>query len=276
MRNLKTTLVAAVFAVVFSIAVTASAQDQPGYATVIRVQGIASYSLGDGRIHPLVAGKTLPAGATVYTGENGLVDVVLGKSITGPQSDKVPTRISPAQDSAVRGYMNYAPATQHNVIRLTPGTTLTLDKLTTGDTGADTVGDTELNLQKGRIFASVKKMSPSTQYLVKIPNGVAGIRGTQCSIGADGVIAVFESTSSGVVVSMTSLINGQLSSQTFLVAPGQMFDPNGNGVATIPPAIVTVLSGVFDQVLSGTYVIAAVAVAQNPNGTVVSAEAGIP
>jgi hypothetical protein len=63
---------------------------------------------------------------------------------------------------------------EQNVVRLSGGTTLKIDTLTVSDTGADTVSDTELDLQAGRIFASVKKLSDTSKYLVKIPNGIAG------------------------------------------------------------------------------------------------------
>ena len=55
-----------------------------------------------------------------------------------------------------------------------PGSILVIDKLTTVSSGADTVSDTELDLKKGGIYASVKKLSPAAQYLVKTPTGIAG------------------------------------------------------------------------------------------------------
>jgi len=67
---------------------------------------------------------------------------------------------------------------------------LKIDTLTISDTGVDTVSDTELDLQAGRIFASVKKLSDSRKYLVKIPNGIAGVRGTKFTLGADGSAGV--------------------------------------------------------------------------------------
>ena len=63
------------------------------------------------------------------------------------------------------------------MVRLTGDTMLAIDKLTVSDTGLDTVSDTELDLKQGRIFCSVKKLSAASQYLVKIPNGIAGVRG---------------------------------------------------------------------------------------------------
>jgi hypothetical protein len=249
MKNLRTIFATALFVTVISLGAIAYAQDEKaGFATVVRVQGIASYSLGDGNWHPLVAGKTLAAGSTIRTGDNGIVDVVLGKQINFPQSEKAPDRISQAADAPVRGLISSAPASIQNAVRLTPGTVLSIDKLTTVDSGADTVSDTELNLQQGKIFASVKKLSATSQYLVKIPNGIAGVRGTEFSISADGATAVFESNNGGLVLSLT--IGGNTT--TYVIAPGQMLEPATGGTAPISPGLESVLAAVFNS-LKTTY-----------------------
>jgi hypothetical protein len=249
MKNLRTIFVSALFATVISIGAIAYAQDgQAGFATVVRVQGLASYSLGDNNWHPLIAGKTLTAGSTIRTGDGGVVDVVLGKQIEFPQSQRVPDRITQSSDAPVRGLIASKPAEVQNVVRLTPGTDLTIDKLTTIDTGADTVSDTELNLQQGKIFASVKKLSATSQYLVKIPNGIAGVRGTEFSISADGATAVFTSETGGLVLSLT--VGGVAT--TYIVAAGQMLEPASGGTAPISPGLESILSGVFSA-LKTTY-----------------------
>lgn len=243
--------VAALCGAIAGIAVTASAQDyKQGYATVVRVEGVVTYSLGDGQPeYPLVAGKYLPPGSIVFTHDNAVADLVLGKAVELPQAKWAPERISPAPDAPVRGYVTYKPTAEQNAIRLTPNTTLAIDKLTIVDTGSDAVSDTELNLKKGKIFASVKKLSGASQYIVKIPNGVAGVRGTLFSISADGAVACFESTGGGVVLALT-MPNG--TSQTFLVAPGQLLDPATGQPATISPEVARVLSDVF-KALRTTY-----------------------
>jgi hypothetical protein len=81
---------------------------------------------------------------------------------------------------------NFVPKDEHNIIRLRPNTTLGIDKLTVSDSDSTYVSDAELNLKKGRIFASVRKVSPSSVYLVKIPDGVAAVRGTQLELDTDG------------------------------------------------------------------------------------------
>jgi hypothetical protein len=84
--------------------------------------------------------------------------------------------------------LTYAPAAEQNMVRIWENSRMAIDKLTRTDTGADVVTDTELDLQAGHIFGSVKKMSAASKYEVKIPAGVAGIRGTVYDISVEGVI----------------------------------------------------------------------------------------
>jgi len=69
---------------------------------------------------------------------------------------------------------------------------MSIDKLTATDTGADIVTDTQLDLRAGRIFGTVKKLSAGSRYEVKIPNGVAGVRGTIYTLTALGDCSVYE------------------------------------------------------------------------------------
>ena len=183
MKNLQTLFSAAVCGLVLAFTGAASAQDvMQGVATVIRVRGVASYTLQSGanpKWIPLVAGKILTAGTTIKTEPDAMVDVVLGKSVDMPQASPVPMTVSPAADSPVRGMVSYKPSVEQNVVRLSGGTTLKIDTLTVADTGVDTVSDTELDLQNGRIFYSVKKLTPDSKYFIKFPNGIAAVRGSQ-------------------------------------------------------------------------------------------------
>jgi hypothetical protein len=179
MKHVQTLVFAALWGFVLTLAAGAAAQSvQPGVATVVRIVGEARYSLGDGIWHPLVAGKILAAGSVIQAGHDATVDVILGKKILMPQAQPLPDRISMAADSDVRGFVSYKPSAEQNAVRLTSDTVLAIDKLTVSDTGVDTVSDTELDLRQGGIYFSVKKLSGASQYLIKIPNGIAGIRGT--------------------------------------------------------------------------------------------------
>ncbi len=213
-----------------ALAVSGSAQDiKQGLATVVRVTGEASYTLESGpnaKWIPLVAGKILQAGATIKTEPDAMVDVVLGAKIDMPQAQATPDRIGLAPDSAVRGMVDYRPSVEQNMVRLSGDTTLKIDKLTVSDTGVDTVSDTELDLKHGRIFASVKKLSAASQYLVKIPNGIAGVRGTLFAIDWLGWCACIKNS-----VLESVLVDGK--PVTVLVREGNQFNPQGGG-QTLP------------------------------------------
>lgn len=78
------------------------------------------------------------------------------------------------------------------VVRVTEDTTMGFDKLTSENTGVEKVIETQLDLQNGRILGNVKKLAAASKYEVKTPLGVAGIRGTQYDISADGTVTVIE------------------------------------------------------------------------------------
>ena len=228
-----------------------------GYATVIRIKGSASYSL-DGGVHkyPLVPGKFLAPGAGIYTGEDGVVDVILGKTLDVPQASWTPDRISLAADSPVRGIVTYRPSVEQNVVRVMSSSVLYIDKLTTISSGADTVSDTELDLRKGGIYASVKKLSPAAQYLVKTPTGIAGVRGTQFSItlNDDGtikdVVVYKTSGDEGLVLAVT---DGSGQTQTFIIQAGQIWQPGNPNPVPVTPQLRNILKSVFDMLCTPYY-----------------------
>ncbi|HEV2320683.1 MAG TPA: FecR domain-containing protein [Verrucomicrobiae bacterium] len=163
---------------------------RPAAVTVVNIQGQARYSVDGQTWHPLVVGKILKEGAVVETAADSSCDLVLSGSpvpfAESSSSTVSASALTIAPDPQIRGYMAAKPMAEQNVIRMSAGTMLAIDKLTVVDTGADTVSDTELDLRAGKIFTSVKKMSASSQYIIKLPNGVAGIRGSSGMIGADG------------------------------------------------------------------------------------------
>jgi hypothetical protein len=250
MKKLQTLLAIAMSGVLLNAGLSASAQPaKPGYATVIRVKGETTYSLDNGaHKYALVAGKYLEAGSTIYTGPDGIVDVVLGKAIEEPQATWAPRRVSLAADSPVRGLVSYKPTAEQNTVRLMPDSALTINKLTTTSSGADTVSDTELELKNGGIYASVKKLSPAAQYLVKTPTGIAGVRGTEfaISLNPDGTIKnveVYKTVGDdGLVLAITSAAG---TTQTLLIKDGEMWAPGDANPVSIPPAIRAALQAVF-------------------------------
>jgi len=252
MKKLQTLLAIAVGGALLNIGLAASAQPaKPGYATVVRVKGTASYSLDNGaHKFPLVAGKFLEAGSTLYTGEDGMVDLVLGKSIDLPQAKWVPDRISMSADTPVTGLTTYRPSAQQNAVRMMADSTLVIDKLTTTSSYSDTVSDTELNLKQGGIYASVKKLNPGAQYLIKTPTGIAGVRGTEIEVrlNKDGTIkrlAVFKSHDKNepLVLAITSPDGA---TQTYIIQEGEVYLQGQSTPAPITQDLRTALDAIFD------------------------------
>jgi hypothetical protein len=225
----------------------------PAAVTVINVQGQARYSVDGKNWHPLVGGKILRSGAVIETANGSTADLVLsGTPVPVPQTSPSPQSmplITLAPDGNVRGYMAYKPMAQQNVIRMASGTVLAIDQLTVVNTGADTVGNTELDLRAGKIFFTVKKLSASSQYIIKLPNGVAGIRGAAGEGGADGSFAMLF----GQAVVSTIGADGQ--SHVVVVNGGQGLDPKNGQVGPLGAEVLSLLTGfyhtaqtIFDQI----------------------------
>jgi hypothetical protein len=115
--------------------------------------------------------------------------------------------------------VSYQAVAEQNVIRMEGDTVLAIDQLTIANTGVDAVSDTQLDLRQGTIFGNVKKLSAASQYLIKTPNGIAGVRGTTFMMSANGDITVI----SGSMVASHAGPNGQVS--TVVLGPGDRYDP---------------------------------------------------
>jgi hypothetical protein len=229
MKFVKSLACAAISGVVLLFANHVSAQsDRGGYATVVRIEGEARYSAGDNVWHPLIVGQTLRSGNVIQSAADSKVDIVLGERLN-KQVVPVPDKVAPAADSNVRGLVSYRAATQQNVIRMESDTVLAIDKLMVSDTGVDAVSDTELDLRQGTIFGNVKKLSAASQYLIKTPNGIAGVRGTTFILSANGDITVI----SGSMVASHTDRNGQVS--TVVLGPGDQYNPRTGQVTQLTP-----------------------------------------
>jgi hypothetical protein len=215
---------------VLTLAVGAHAQSttKQGYATIVRIEGEARYSAGDNVWHPLTVGQTLGPGNVIQSAPKAKVDIVLGDRI--PQRIAVaPDKVAPAVDAKVRDMISYQAKAEQNVIRMEGNTILAIDKLQIGNTGVDAVSDTELDLRQGTIFGSVKKLSAASQYLIKTPNSIAGVRGTTFTMSANGDLTVI---SGSMVVSHTGP-NGQVT--TVVLGPGEQYDPNTGQTTQLTP-----------------------------------------
>jgi hypothetical protein len=181
-----------------ALALTASLQAQtPGKAEVRAIKGRASYSAAGGAMTPLKVGTILYSGSTIRTEGGAFVDLFLGNSA--------------------------------GFVRITENTTLALDKLAFTETGADTVVEVQLNLPDGTILGNVNKLSAASKYEVKVPNGVAGIRGTRYRISSAAYVVLLE----GSLIMVYVPPGGQPTPYPLFGPPAQYFSPS-EGVKPAP------------------------------------------
>jgi len=228
-RNLMNSLVGC--AIALALVSTAVAQGMDGAARVVRVKGPGRYTTGNNVWQPIRAGDVLRAGTVVQTSteEGSYVDLVLGDGHAAlPQEIKYKPGIP---DSMAGSGMEFRPSSEQNVVRIWANSALGIDKLTAMQTGAETVTETQLDLKQGRITGNVKKMSAASKYEVKLPNGVAGVRGTLFDIQAVGIVKVYVGS---MVVAWVDPRTQNVTTQT--VMGGQSYDASNNQVTPLSAA----------------------------------------
>ncbi len=203
---------------VLAFIATASAQSDDGIAKVVAKGGDARYFVpGDSTPHDIKVGMILKPGVTIQTasGMGNYVDVVLNDANAQAPSSPSPSAVAHA-----------TPKAQQDGVRINENTVLVVDKLTRTQTGADVVTDTEMDLKAGSILGTVKKLTPTSKYEVKIPNGVAGIRGTIYWLSASGILRVIDGSvviayvgSGGNVITQIVNFGEQFDINTGLVTP---------------------------------------------------------
>src|SRR5439155_4303220 len=190
-------------------------------AKVVRISsaGAARYTTGNNVWQPLRTGIVIKSGTIIQTAaeKGSYVDLVLGEG----QAAALPQLI--ASDTR-----SYTPSADQNIVRLYENTMLQVEKLTSMETGADTVTETQLDLRRGGIFGNVKKMSAACKYEVKLPNGVAGIRGTIYTLSAEGVVQVL------VGSAVLAYVGPDGTVVTQVVMGGQQFDARTGQITAIP------------------------------------------
>lgn len=196
-----------------------SVKDRTG--KVVRIKGAARYSTGNNVWQPLKVGTVLRSGNVVQTAAGSFVDIVINESASAPSPRGSAAAASPTP-------LRNQPASAQDVVRVLEDSVLALDKLTAVQTGADKVTETQLDLRSGKIFGTVKKMSAASRFEVKIPNGVAGVRGTVYFISADGVISV---VSGSMVLAYTK--GDEVVTQ--VISSGWQFDTRTGQLTPIPP-----------------------------------------
>jgi hypothetical protein len=211
-----------VVAIAAAVLLSASAQAKPNRAVIRAIHGSAQMSNNKGQTWANAkVGAYLGANSAIKTAGDSTADLFLGDN--GP------------------------------VVRVTPETTLGIDKLDLENTGIEKVIETQLDLKSGRILGSVKKMAAASKYEVKTPVGVAGIRGTEYSIDARGKVTIV--TGSAVVV---YVIDGNILPPRN-VGEGQTINPPPPG--SQEPQIGPSTEGGDPSLIQG--------VTTNPDGTIV-------
>jgi len=185
---------------------------------VIRIKGAARYATGSNAGQLLKVGDLVKPGSVIQTADNSRCDFLLGGGS------------APAAQTAPSSMSSYTPAVEQNVVRMWENTLLGIDKLSVTKIGADEVTDTQLDLKAGHIFGTVKKMSAASRYEVKLPFGVAGIRGTVYDISAEGIVKVL----SGTVVLAYTKPDGTV--KTPRIGELQEFDYPTEELKPLPPA----------------------------------------
>ena len=208
----KTVVCALALAFAFSVV----AETKQVTAKVTRIKGSARFSTDSSTWQALKVGQTLSSGAVLQTAANSYVDLVLGQQTPIVRAPRVGE------------YLTYSPLGEEDSLRVYEDSVLAVEKLTATRTGADEVKETQLDLRSGTIFGKVKRLSGASKYEVKLPSGVAGIRGTIYTINAQGVLSVLV----GSVVLAYVGPDGSVITQ--VVNGGWQFDPRTGQLTPIP------------------------------------------
>jgi len=246
-RNLMNSLVGC--AIALALVSTAAAQGaMDGAAKVVRVKGPARYTTGNNVWQPLHVGDQLRAGTVIQTSteEGSYVDLVLGDGHAELAMAPVTLTFHASIPNSTVSQTIFRPSAEQNVVRVWANTALGIDKLTMMQTGADNVTETQLDLKQGRVTGSVKKMSAASKYEVKLPNGVAGVRGTVFDIQAVGIVKVYIGS---MVVAWVDPKTQNVTTQT--VMGGQAYDAPNNQVSPLSAASMSELQGLSSSMLIG-------------------------
>lgn len=211
-----------------------------GSAKVVRIKGQARYTTGNNVWkYDLKVGSVVKPGTVIQTSTDpgSYVDLVIEGDM--PMVRAVVNATGPTTQNAPN--TGFQAKAEQNTVRIAENSVLGVDKLSSINTGADVVTDTQLDLKAGRIIGNVKKMSAASKYEIKLPNGVAGIKGTFYDISADGVVRVVTGT---VVVAYVGQ-DGNVVTQT--VGAGQQFDARTGQISPIPQSVMQELRRITPQ-----------------------------
>ena len=155
--------VVASLAVASLFAFAASGQDpKPRTAVVNSLAGIAKYSSAGAEFVPLAVGTKLHAGDIIKTEIRSHVDIDLGGNV--------------------------------GLIQVAPLSTFVVRSITTTETQAEKVTDTQLEINQGAVYAKVNKLAKGSRYEIAAPKGICGVRGTSLYFNAGAKLTVEKGT----------------------------------------------------------------------------------
>lgn len=165
-------------------------------AVVNALAGDVRYSTKNGAWVAAVIGTKLYAGDKVKTGAGSHVDIDLGGNV--------------------------------GIIQVASRSLFVIEKITSTDTGAERVTETQIAINDGAIYAKINKLAKGSRYEIATPKGIAGIRGTAVYVTADGQVTVLDGEA--VVV----YPNGSGGVDTYIVKAGQTVGPTDRPAHTAP------------------------------------------
>jgi hypothetical protein len=173
-------------------------------------------------------GDVLRPGTVIQTSadDGSYVDLLLeDRKAAAPQ----PVTYRPSiPDSRATAGASFQPTSEQNVVRIWGDSALGIDRLIAMETGADLVTETQLDLKRGRVSGSVKKLSAASKFDIKLPNGMAEVRGTLFDIQAVGIVRVYIGS---LVVAWVDPKTQKVTTQ--IVMGGQLYDAPSNHVSLL-------------------------------------------
>jgi hypothetical protein len=174
------------------------AQPASGTVTVRGLMGSATYSTAGSAAMPLRPDSTIPIGSVVKTGTGAAVDLSLS----------------------------------HNagVVRLLQNATLSIDHFNASGPTTGAPVDIQLNLSGGAMLGFDQKLSATSKYRVKVPQGIADVTGSKYRLDAQGYLVLLEGTALFAFVSA----GGEPTPFPMTAPPAVYFSPLEGGVRPAP------------------------------------------
>lgn len=199
---------------VMLLAARAGAETIAQVVEVLQVKGNARYSTADKHWHDLRQGDILQPGVVIQTAAHSFVDIQLSDRDTAAKFQSAVLVVSATAYTPPASGMGAGEESKANIVRIFESSVLAVDKLLVERTGVDEVAETQLDLQAGRIMGNVKKLSAASKYEIKVPNGVAGIRGSIYDISVNSALKMLSGSAILAIVAAdgtvkTYVINGE-------------------------------------------------------------------